>query len=68
MPQSGMDYWVIGGVIIAIVAVLIPYWQLKKRKPSVDQKMTNSRSSTQTAQRDDVKQTMDNTTDGDQNA
>ncbi len=68
MPQSGMDYWVIGGVIVAIVAALIAYWQLKKRKPSVDQTMTNSRSSTQTAQRDDVKQAMDNTTDGDQNA
>lgn len=33
MPQTGMDWWVIGGVVIAAIAALIAYRQLRS-KPS----------------------------------
>lgn len=29
MPQTGMDYWTIGAVIVAIIGVYIAYRQLK---------------------------------------
>lgn len=33
MPQTGMDWWVIGGVVIAAVAAFIAYRQLRSKPP-----------------------------------
>lgn len=70
MPQTGMDWWVILGVFVAVVGVIIASRQLKKQKSAVEQTMTNSRGSSQTVtdKNDSVRQKMDNVTDGDQNA
>jgi len=70
MPQTGMDWWVILGVVVAVVGVIIAWRQLKKSRSTVEQTMTNSRGSSQTVtdKNDAVRQKMDNVTDGDQNA
>lgn len=68
MPQTGMDWWVIGGVLVAAIGAYIAWRQLRGRKAGVTQKMTNSRGSSQTAKRDGVDQDMDSSTDSDQNA
>ena len=40
MPENGMDWWVIAGVVVAVIAVWIAWRQFKGRKPANKTKVT----------------------------
>ncbi len=68
MPNTSMDWWVIAGVIVAIVGVAIAWTAIRRKpktgKPSVVQEMTDSHGGAQFAGRDDIHQKMKGSTGG----
>lgn len=48
MPETGMDWWVIAGVLVAVVAAVIAWRQLRGRKPATTNTITHGSHNTQT--------------------
>ena len=65
MPQTGMDWWQVAGVIIAALSLIFAVWQYRRSKRTVETTNTviNGNNNTLTG----GKGTTRNTVDGDDN-
>lgn len=66
MPETGMDYWVIIGVVVAIIAAYLTWKGLRKSPDRPVQNMTRTKGSTQDASGQNIEQNMKDVTDGEQ--
>lgn len=67
MPQSGMDWWVVAGVIIAAIAAFITWRQSRGNASRTTNKIIDGNNNTQTGGKGRTKNTIkrgDNNTQG----